>query len=167
MRSDAQVVAERVILAIGLPISGLIGCVLACIPMAVGASRATAHVTLAALVPLTMVCAAWGAPKLVPCAAGYSVQRRVAAGLAGLVAGVVVGRALVNLGLQPDALSQLQSGPWQELVRAGAHEAGAFLVVCGTLGAVAFVALGTPRSSEPRAGEPGHESAEARKGHGQ
>ena len=64
-----------------------------------------------------------------------------------------MGRGLEQVGVQPDALSHLRGPLVWDGIRAMLHELMTMISVFGSLGAVAFVVLGTARVAEQRAAE--------------
>jgi hypothetical protein len=82
------------------------------------------------------------APRVVPKASRFSVGRRIAAGIAGLLAAMTVGRCLILLGLDADALSNSVS------IWAIAQEGLYMFLTFGTMPVAASAALGRPTAAD-------------------
>ena len=130
---------ERVLLGLGIPIGGMfIGSLLAGVAMLVGQHEPGVSVVgFLGMVPGVIVMSHL-APRVVPKASRFSVGRRSVAGVAGLLAAMTVGRCLILLGLDADALSKSVS------LWAVAQEALYMLLTFGTMLAAASAALGKP-----------------------
>jgi hypothetical protein len=136
--SDAGT-AERVLLSLSLPLAGMF----TAFPAAGVAFLAGLHEPGVSVVgALGMVLGVIGtarlAPRVVPKAVQFSVARRTAAGLVGLLALLLVGRCLILFGLDADALSGSPS------LWAAAQEGLFMLLTFGTMLAAASATLGRP-----------------------
>ena len=131
--------AERVLLSLGIPVGGMfIGSFSAGVAMLLGLHEpGVSIVGFLGMVPGVIVISHL-APRAVPKASRFSVGRRIAAGITGLLAAMTVGRCLILLGLDADALSDSVS------VWAIAQEGLYMFLTFGTMLAAASAALGRP-----------------------
>jgi len=131
--------AERVLLGLGLPLGGMcIGGLSAGVGISAGLHEPGISVigvlgTLLGIVAISRL-----APRIVPNASRFSPTRRITAGVAGFLAARVVGRCLSLLGLDADALSH--SGSTWPIAQEGLFMLSTF----GTMLLTGGAALGRP-----------------------
>lgn len=149
MSNPSQRIAERVVLALGLPLVGVFLAMLAAGALSlVLPSGVVENGFVIVVVPAGIAAAALLAPRALRFAGRYSQLRRFLSGVFGWVAAVGVARGLEFVGIVPDALSHLQhASQWQGITAMG-HEATMLLCFYGTLGAGTFVALGRPTTEQ-------------------
>ena len=144
-RNSPAGTAERVLLSLGLPVGGVfIGFLPAGVAVLAGLHEPVVSVVGFLGMILGVIATSHLAPRVVPNATWFPVGRRIVAGVVGLLTAMAVGRCLLFLGLDAQALSN-SSSPW-----AVVQEGVSMLLIFGAMLAAAGAALGTPKVADDR-----------------
>jgi hypothetical protein len=154
---------QRLLLAFAVPFSGFLLALPLGALLLVGVPESTVNACGVPVMVVAAGVAGWAAPRVLRYAARYSGMRRVLAGVLSVAATNLVGRGLERVGVDGDALSNVQGPFVWDGIRAMLHEGSAMACVYGTLVGTAFLVLGRPRSEELRAAEQAAPQAEVRR----